>query len=281
MAEPTASSKPLTPRDRLIFALDVNNRHEAEEYAKKLVGHVGMFKVGLELYSSEGPAMVNALIRMGAPVFLDLKLHDIPTTVERSAVVASKMGVTFLTVHATGGPRMLQAACRGAREGAGTGKSATKILAVTILTSMEMQDLDAVGLAGPVPAAVTRLATIADQASCYGVVASAREATAVRKATKNTFAIVTPGIRLAGAEMDDQARAETPLAAIDAGADFLVVGRPIRDAENPVAVADAIVADIDRGLVARDARGGLPDEEPEFTPIDPPGMGGLSKKRRR
>lgn len=270
--------KVLTARDRLIFALDVNNRHEAEELAKKLVGHVGIFKVGLELYSSEGPSMVNALQRMGAPVFLDLKLHDIPTTVERTAVVASKMSVKFLTVHATGGPRMLQAACRGAREGAGTGKEATKILAVTVLTSMEMQDLDAIGLAGPVASAATRFASLADQAGCYGVIASAREATAVRHATRPEFAIVTPGIRPAGADMDDQARAETPGAAIDAGSDFLVIGRPIRDAEDPAAMADAIVKEMDKHLVARAARGGAPEEEPEFTPIDPPGM---SNKRRR
>lgn len=274
MTEP----KVVTARDRLIFALDVNSRHEAEELAKKLVGHVGMFKVGLELYSAEGPAMVNALQRLGAPIFLDLKLHDIPTTVERSAVVASRMSIKFLTVHASGGPRMLQAACRGAREGAGTGKEATKILAVTVLTSMELSDLDAIGLAGPVGAAATRLATIADQAGCFGVVASAREATALRHATRKEFAIVTPGIRPAGADMDDQARNETPGAAIDAGADYLVVGRPIRDAEDPAAAADAIVEEMERSLVAREARGGAPEEEPEFTPIDPPGM---STRRRR
>ena len=276
-----AESKVVTARDRLIFALDVANRHEAEELAKTLVGHVGLFKVGLELYSSEGPSIVNALLRMGAGVFLDLKLHDIPTTVERSAVVASRMSVKFLTVHASGGPRMLQAACRGAREGAGTGKEATKILAVTVLTSMEMTDLDAVGMSGPLAVAATRLATIADQAGCYGVIASAHEAKDIRKACRDNFAIVTPGIRPAGIEVDDQARHETPSSAIEAGSDYLVVGRPIRDSADPAVMADSIVADIDRGLIARANRPVVPAaDDPELTPLEPSIPGRPSRRRR-
>ena len=257
----------LTARDRLIFALDVNSRHEAEELAKKLVGHVGVFKVGLELYSAEGPAMVHSLIRMGAPVFLDLKLHDIPTTVERAAVVASRMGVKFLTVHATGGPRMLQAACRGAREGAGTGKESTKILAVTVLTSMDVQDLDAIGMSGPMLGAATRLAVLADQAGCYGVVSSAREALNIRRSCRDSFAIVTPGIRPPGTDTNDQARNETPASAILYGSDYLVVGRPIRDAADPVAMADSIVSDIQQGVAERSARGPI-TEDPELTPVE-------------
>ena len=234
----------MTARDRLIFALDVNSRYEALELAKKLVGHVGVFKIGLELFSSEGPAVVKAVTDVGGAVFLDLKLHDIPTTVERAALNASRLGVRFLTVHASGGRRMLEAACRGAREGAGTGRESAKILAVTVLTSMEDQDLRDIGLDGPVVAAAERFALLADRATCYGVIASAREAAAIRAVCRDKFAIVTPGIRPAGSDAQDQARFETPASAIEQGADFLVVGRPIRDAADPAAAADAIVAEI-------------------------------------
>lgn len=239
-----------TARDRLIFALDVNNRGEAEELARTLVGHVGLFKIGLELYSAEGPRVVRSIIDMGGQVFLDLKLHDIPTTVERAALVASQNRVKFLTVHASGGRRMLEAACRGAREGAGTGKESAKILAVTVLTSLDEPDLREIGLEGPTLAAAERLAVVADHAGTFGVVASAREAPAIRKACREGFAIVTPGIRPAGADTQDQSRFETPGSAIELGADYLVVGRPIRDAENPAAAADAIVAEIEKALAA-------------------------------
>ena len=238
----------MTPRDRLIFALDVDNRHEAQELARRLVGHVGVFKIGLELFTAEGPAMVKAITEIGGAVFLDLKLHDIPTTVERAALNASKLGVRFLTVHASGGRRMLEAATRGAREGAGTGRESAKILAVTVLTSMEESDLRDVGLDGPTVSAVERLALLADRATCFGVIASAREASAVRAACREKFAIVTPGIRPAGADSQDQARFETPTSAIESGSDFLVVGRPIRDAADPVKAADAIVAEITAAL---------------------------------
>jgi len=237
-------AKELTPRDRLIFALDMNTRHDGLEMAKRLVDHVGVFKIGLELFSAEGPSMVRALIDLGAAVFLDLKLHDIPTTVERTALNASVMGVRFLTVHAAGGQRMLEAACRGAREGAGTGRESAKILAVTVLTSMEESDLRDIGMEGPTNSAVERLALLADKATCFGVIASPREAAAVRAACRPGFGIVTPGIRPAGSEPQDQARYETPASAIESGADYLVVGRPIRDAADPVKAAAAIVAEI-------------------------------------
>ncbi len=238
----------MNARDRLIFALDVHSRHDAEDLAKRLVGHVGLFKIGLELFVSEGPAVVRAITALGGGVFLDLKLHDIPTTVERTSLVASQIGVRFLSVHAAGSRRMLEAACRGAREGAGTGREAAKILAVTVLTSLEDHDLRDIGLEGPSRVACERLALLADRAGCHGVVASPREAQAIRAATSKSFAIVTPGIRPAGHETFDQARSDTPAAALEAGADFLVVGRPIRDAADPAKAADAIVAEMENAV---------------------------------
>ena len=234
----------LTPRDRLIFALDVNNRHDADELVKELTGHVGMFKIGLELFMSEGPSLVNHIVRQGSQAFLDLKLHDIPTTVERAAITASKLQVKFLTVHASGGQRMLQAAHRGAREGAGTGREAAKILGVTILTSMEESDLTDIGLTGPTQSAAAKLAFLAERSGAYGVIASAREVGAIRAACRPGFVVVTPGIRPAGSDTNDQTRSETPAAAIEAGANYLVVGRPIRDAADPAKAADQIVEQI-------------------------------------
>jgi len=238
----------LTARDRLVFALDVATRQEAEGLVKRLAEHVGAFKVGLELFTSEGPAIVKAISDQGGKVFLDLKLHDIPTTVERTAVTVSQMGVRWLTVHASGGRRMLEAAARGAREGAGTGRDAARILAVTVLTSLEEADLREVGLDGPTVSAAERLALLAERANCHGVVASAREASAIRKAARAGFLIVTPGIRPTGSTVDDQSRSETPASAIEAGADLLVVGRPIRDASDPAAAADQIVAEMTAAL---------------------------------
>jgi orotidine-5'-phosphate decarboxylase len=238
----------MTAKDRLIFALDVNSRHEAEELAKKLAGHVGFFKVGLELFANEGPSVIRAITNLGGKVFLDLKLHDIPTTVERTALTASNLGVRFLTVHVAGGRRMLEAALRGAREGAGTGREAARILAVTLLTSLEESDLREIGLEGPTMAAGERLALLADRANCHGVIASPREAAPIRAACRQGFLIVTPGIRPAGSEVQDQARSDTPAAAIEAGADYLVVGRPIRDAADPAKAADQIVAEMEAAL---------------------------------
>ncbi len=238
----------MTARDRLVFALDVNDRHQADQLVKQLASKVGVFKVGLELFTSEGPSIVKSINDAGGKVFLDLKLHDIPTTVERAAAIASRMQVKFLTVHASGGRRMLEAANRGAREGAGTGREAAKILAVTVLTSHDEADLREIGVEGPIPAAVERLALVADHAGCHGVVASAREAAAIRTACRDGFKIVTPGIRPAGADVNDQSRNETPAAAIEAGADYLVVGRPIRDAADPAKAADDIVAEMTKAL---------------------------------
>ena len=214
-------------RSRLIFALDVATLKEARERLPAVAPHVGLVKIGLELFTAAGPEAVRSVKESsGTGVFLDLKLHDIPTTVERAARAASALGVSMLTVHAEGGHAMLEAAARGA----GT---ELRILAVTRLTS---------GLA--TPEEVVELARAAEDAGCGGVVCAGSEAAAVRKAVSPEFKIVCPGIRPMGAAPDDQARVVSPRSAIRAGADYIVVGRPIRDAADPAEAARAIVEEI-------------------------------------
>jgi orotidine-5'-phosphate decarboxylase len=223
-------------RDRLIVALDVPSLHQAEELAGALIGHVGWFKVGLELFSAHGPAAV-AAIRPYGEVFLDLKLHDIPSTVERAARRLASLDVGLLTVHASGGPTMV----RGAVEGLGdTGR----VLAVTVLTSMSDEELEAIGCE-PASAQVPRLATMAVAASASGVVCAPADLERVREAVGDDVLVVTPGVRPDGSGDDDHARAASPPVAVAAGADLLVVGRPITRADDPVAAADAIAASLD------------------------------------
>jgi orotidine-5'-phosphate decarboxylase len=234
---------------KLIVALDVPAAQAALRLAGQLRGHAGVFKVGLELFSAEGPALVSELVALGARVFLDLKLHDIPNTVRGAAREAARRGVAMLTVHASGGRKMMQAALEGVREGAGTGQR-PRVLGVTVLTSLADADLAEVGWNGPAETA-TRLAMLAHQSALDGVIASTLETACIRQACGAGFAIVTPGIRPAAAARDDQARAATPRAAICAGADFLVVGRPITQAPEPAAAADAILEEIIEALASR------------------------------
>jgi orotidine-5'-phosphate decarboxylase len=214
--------------------------------AEQLRGQAGLFKVGLELFSAEGPALVRELVRLGAGVFLDLKFHDIPNTVRGAAREAARLGVTLLDVHASGGRPMMQAALEGVREGA-SGPKAPLMLGVTILTSLAADDLAEIGWNDSPENSVIRLARLAHSAGLGGVVASPREAAAIRRALGPAFVIVTPGIRPATAT-DDQARVSTPEAAIRAGADYLVVGRPITQAPDPPAAAEAILDEIARAL---------------------------------
>jgi len=220
---------------RVIVALDVPTLEEARELAAALQGEVGWFKVGLELFGAHGPALVETIAAYG-PVFLDLKLHDIPTTVQRAAERLSALGVGLLTVHATGGPDMV----RGAVAGFG---DAGKVLAVTVLTSMSDRDLGAVGMPGA-SVQVPRLARMAVTAGAGGLVCAPQDVTEVRRAVGDDVLLVTPGVRQAGSSDDDHARAATPAAAIAAGADLLVIGRPITRAGDPVAVARSIVAEL-------------------------------------
>jgi orotidine-5'-phosphate decarboxylase len=239
----------MTSRDKLIVALDLPSGNAATRMAERLQAHVGMFKVGSELFTAEGPVAVRYLVTTGHRVFLDLKFHDIPNTVRAAAREAAELGVSMVNVHASGGRKMMEAALEGARSGSVRGDEARpKVLAVTVLTSLEIQDLEELGISGTPVEAVIRLARLAQSAGLDGVVASAREISALRRACGPDFLIVTPGIRPASAATNDQARIATPASAIAAGADYLVVGRPITGAPDPVAAADEIVAEMDAAV---------------------------------
>ena len=215
----------------------------------KLAAEVGTLKLGLSLFCAEGPGFVCALQQCGARIFLDLKLHDIPATVEKAAAAVGGLGVQLLTIHASGGPAMVAAAVKGAERGArALGVAPPQILAVTVLTSLDAAELGQIGLSGTPLEAVVRLARLAIEAGAGGVVCSPQEAAAVRNAIGKGPLIVTPGIRPVGAALDDQSRVETPAAAIAAGADVLVIGRPIVQAADPVLAARAIAAEIDAAL---------------------------------
>ncbi|MBW2732675.1 MAG: orotidine-5'-phosphate decarboxylase [Deltaproteobacteria bacterium] len=225
----------MTPKERLIFALDVSTRREALALCDELAGEVGMFKVGLELFVSEGPDLVREVARR-APVFLDLKLHDIPATVGRAAAVADRLGVHYLTVHVDEGGRSLAAAVEAC--------SATRILGITVLTSISDADLQAAGLSTNVEQTVLQRAQLAAERGVAGIVCSGQEASRVREAIPKSMEVITPGVRPAGTNADDQARVVTPAMARLAGADRIVVGRPIRDAKDRVSAARALVAEL-------------------------------------
>jgi len=223
------------PAGRVIVALDVPALDDALRLAERLAGRVGWFKVGLELYTGFGPQAV-AAIRAFGPVFLDLKLHDIPTTVARSVLAAAELDVDLLTVHASGGPTML----RAAKEAAG---DRLRLLAVTVLTSTSDAELAELGI-GPAAEQVPRLARVAVTAGVAGLVCAPADLPAVRAAVGPDPLLVTPGIRAEAALADDHARAMSAAEAVDAGADLLVIGRPITRAEDPVAALERIVASL-------------------------------------
>ena len=229
----------LDPRHRLIVALDVSTA----EAARKIVAAVGdsalAYKVGMQLYTAEGPSIVRELIHSARNVFLDLKYHDIPTTVAAAVREAAELGVSMLTVHASGGGKMLRAATEAAARQPGL-----LVLAVTVLTSLDDVELGKIGLRGSLVEQVLRLTALARSNGCKGVVASAQEATALREEFGRDLTIVTPGVRPAGSGHDDQIRVVTPAEAIAAGASHIVVGRPITEASDPAAEARAILAQI-------------------------------------
>ena len=226
-------------RDRLIFALDVPTRDQALDLVDRLAGHVGCFKVGLELFICGGPDLVREVARRG-PVFLDLKLHDIPATVGRAAAVAGRLGVRYLTVHADEGGRAVQAAVEAAPD--------TGILCVTVLTSVSEEELAGTGYALGVKELARRRAHQAAEHGCRGIICSGREAAELRQVVGSDRLIVTPGIRPRDADAADQRRVVTPTAAVEGGADLVVVGRPIRDAADPQAAADRIVEELAEAL---------------------------------
>ncbi|MGA6985688.1 MAG: orotidine-5'-phosphate decarboxylase [Terriglobales bacterium] len=230
----------MDPRQRLIVALDVSTAAAA----RKIVAAVGdsalAYKVGMQLYTAEGPSMVRELVGSGHRVFLDLKYHDIPNTVAAAVREAAQLGVNMLTVHAAGGGRMLRAAVEAAR----AARPDLLVLGVTVLTSFDDIELGKIGLREGVLDQVLRLAALALSNGCKGVVASAQEAAALREEFGRDFVIVTPGVRPAGSGPHDQMRIVTPSEAISAGASHIVVGRPITEALDPAAEARAILGQI-------------------------------------
>jgi orotidine-5'-phosphate decarboxylase len=238
--------------ERIIVALDVPSAEAGRRAAQDLHGHVGMFKVGSEAFTAEGPVLARYLVATGERVFLDLKFHDIPNTVRAAARQAAMLGVSLLNVHASGGRKMMEAALEGVRsaEGARAAATRTQVLAVTALTSLGPGDLAEVGFSGSPEQMVVGLARLAQKAGLDGVVASPQEIAAIRKACGPNFLIVTPGIRPATAASDDQTRIATPESALRAGADYLVIGRPITGAMDPAAAADAIAAEMEKALAS-------------------------------
>ena len=247
-----------TIRHRLIVALDVETRDEAEALVVALRSEVGVFKVGKQLFLHSGPEVVRMIHRHAGEVFLDLKFHDIPHTVARAGIEAARLGVRFFDLHASGSYEMMARthaevgrACR--REG----MRRPKILAVTVLTSLGKGDLRRVGVADRVEDQVVRLARLARKAGMDGVVASPLEIARIRRECGRGFLIVTPGVRPASQGHDDQKRVMTPGEAMRAGADYLVVGRPIREAADPLATVREVVADMARGFLAGRTKPGL------------------------
>lgn len=239
-------------RERLVFALDVDSFEEAERWVKLLHEKVGIFKVGKQLFTRSGPEVVRMIRAEGGEVFLDLKYHDIPNTVAMAGVEASRLGVRMFNVHALGGSEMMRTVVSAVDRLYPRGSAARPLLlAVTILTSSTEQTLREVGIEAPVQEMVPRLARLARDAGMDGVVASPREVSLIREACGPDFVILTPGVRPAEASLDDQKRVMTPGEAIREGADYLVVGRPISAASDPVEAAERILAEIDAALRSR------------------------------
>lgn len=230
-------------KNQLIIALDVDTMAQAEALADKLGPYAGGFKVGMQLYNSVGPEAVRGLREKGAPVFVDLKLHDIPNTVAGASRVLTRHGASILNVHAAGGVEMMAAAVNASRdEAAGTGIKPPLVVAVTVLTSISQDVFNKeIGLTGAIRDRVVSWALLAREAGLDGVVASPLEIAPIRKACGDDFVIITPGVRPAGTSADDQKRTMTPGEAVRLGATYLVVGRPVTAAPDPVQAVCAIL----------------------------------------
>ncbi len=232
------------PKDYIIFPLDVPTADQARHWVTLLHAHVGMFKVGLELFVRTGPSLLEWISdHASAGIFLDLKLHDIPATVRRAMAVIADLHVTWTTVHIADSQAMLEAAVDGSR-------GRVKVLGVTVLTSVSAADLQAAGGSGDLARVVQQRAARAKAAGCSGVICSGHEAARIKQELGRDFLAVTPGIRPAGADSrgDDQQRIVTPAMAVAAGADGLVIGRPIRDAADPLVVLQQIAAEIQAAI---------------------------------
>ena len=238
----------ILPKDRIVVALDVETSAQALALVEKLRGLVGMFKIGKQLFTAAGPDIVRQVVGMGEKVFLDLKFHDIPNTVASAGVEAARLGVTIFNVHALGGSAMMRATVEAVNKAAEHEKLIRpQILAVTILTSHDQATLAEIGLEKTIQEQVICLAQLAAASDIDGVVASPQEIASLRNAIPDpNFVILTPGVRPVGAARNDQKRVMTPNEAVQAGADYLVIGRPITGAENPVAAAQKIIEEIEQ-----------------------------------
>jgi orotidine-5'-phosphate decarboxylase len=237
-------------KDKLIVALDVENANQALRLFDSLHDSVGMFKIGMQLFTAAGPDVVRQIVSRGGRVFLDLKYHDIPNTVAMAAIEATRLGVTLFNIHASGGREMMKRTVDAVAETAARENLAKpKILGVTVLTSIDQETLRQIGVDKEPAVVVRRLASLVQASGLDGVVASAQEIRVVRDSVAQAdFLIVTPGIRAASGEAHDQRRTMTAAEAITAGADYLVVGRPILEADDPVRAAQTFVNEIDAAL---------------------------------
>jgi orotidine-5'-phosphate decarboxylase len=236
----------MNPKERLIVALDVDSEEKAVDMVERLKNDVRFFKVGFELFSSCGPRIVERIKETDCDIFLDLKFHDIPNTVAKAAATVTRLGVYMFNVHALGGYDMMKRAVEAAaKEAEILGQERPRILAVTILTSMDGKLLKKVGVNATMKTEVLKLARLAKDAGLDGVVASAAEAKLIRQKLGKDFLIVTPGVRPSWSVSHDQKRVTTPGRAIKDGADFIVVGRPILDAKDPAHAAQEIMREMD------------------------------------
>jgi orotidine-5'-phosphate decarboxylase len=235
-------------RERLIVALDVDTSEQATDLVRQLAGEVGMFKIGKQLFTHAGPQAVRQIQDLGGEIFLDLKFHDIPNTVAKAAIEATRLGVKMFNVHASGSLEMMRMTVKEVKRVCRQQNLRKPImLAVTVLTSLNQDDLQRVGVERKVADQVVRLALLTKEAGMDGVVASPHEVADIREACGRRFVIVTPGIRPSDGNFNDQQRVMTPQEAVRGGVDYIVVGRPIIEAKDPIAAARAIVADMQLG----------------------------------
>jgi len=239
-------------RRKLVFALDVDTLEDARSWVDRLRGRVGLFKVGKQLFTRCGPDVVRMIREQGGEVFLDLKFHDIPNTVAKACHAAGELGARIVTLHTLGGMEMMRAASQAVGSSSAEGGGRPLLLGVTILTSSTDETLRRVGIDRPVAEMVPRLALLAQEAGLDGVVASPHEVFSIRRRCDPQFVVLTPGVRTADARTDDQRRVATPSEAIRAGANYLVVGRPIATARDPEAVVERLVQEMADALDAHE-----------------------------
>jgi orotidine-5'-phosphate decarboxylase len=236
-------------RERLIVALDLDDLEAATELVRSLAREVGMFKIGKQLFTHAGPQAVRLIQSLGGEIFLDLKFHDIPNTVAKAAIEATRLGVKMFNVHASGSLEMMRLTVKEVERVSRQQKLRRPImLGVTVLTSLGQEDLQRLGVEHKIADQVVRLALLTKEAGMDGVVASPHEVADIRQACGQRFVIVTPGIRPADSQRNDQQRVMTPADAVRAGVDYIVVGRPILEAKNPIMAAREIVAEMDEGV---------------------------------